>query len=62
MSNILNYIGNRLKENSTRVAILGFVLGITGIVLSPEQTEAIMGLAGAITVAIIAFLPDNPAE
>jgi len=62
MKKILAYIGSRLKENSTRVAIMGFVVGITGITLSPEQSEAIIGLAGSITLAVIAFLPDKPAE
>ncbi len=62
MNSILQYIGSRLKENSTRVAIMAFILGITGITLSPEQSEAIIGLAGAISLTVIAFLPDKPAE
>ena len=62
MKKILEYIGSRLKEKSTRVAILGFVVGITGIALSPEQSEAIIGLASAITLTVIAFLPEKPVE
>lgn len=62
MSKILEYLGSRLKEKSTRVAILGFIVGITGIALSPEQSEAIIGLASAITLAVIAFLPEKPVE
>ena len=59
MSKILKYIGSRLKEKSTRVAIMGFIVGIAGISFSPEQTEAILGLASAITLAVIAFLPEK---
>ncbi len=62
MNSILKYIGSRLKENSTRVAIMGFVVGITGLTLSPEQSEAIIGLASAVTLAVIAFLPEKPVE
>jgi hypothetical protein len=62
MNSILKYIGSRLKENSTRAAIMGFFLGVTGIVLSPEQSEAIIGLASALTLAVIAFLPEKAPE
>ena len=62
MSKILKYIGNRLKEKSTRVAIIGFIVGVTGLTVSPEQSEAIIGLASAITLAVIAFLPEKPVE
>lgn len=59
MNSILKYIGSRLKEKSTRVAALGFFLGVTGVVLSPEQSEAIIGLASALTLTIISFLPEK---
>lgn len=59
MKSILKYIGSRLREKSTRVAIMGFIVGIAGITLSPEQTETILGLASAITLAVIAFLPEK---
>jgi polysaccharide deacetylase 2 family uncharacterized protein YibQ len=62
MKKILDYIGSRLKENSTRVAIMGFIVGITGLTLSPEQSEAIIGLASAVTLAVIAFLPEKPVD
>jgi len=56
---ILKYIGSRLKEKSTRVAVVAFFIGIAGISVSPEQTEAILGLGTAITLAVIAFLPEK---
>jgi len=62
MKKILAYIGSRLKEPSTRVALLGIFAGITGIAVSPEQTEAILGFGGALTLLIISFLPDKPEE
>lgn len=62
MNSILKYIGSRLKENSTRVAIMGFIVGVTGLTVSPEQSEAIVGLASAVTLAVIAFLPEKPVE
>ena len=62
MSKIFKYIVSRLKEPSTRVALLGIFAGITGIVLSPEQTEAILGFGGALILLIISFTPDKPAE
>ena len=62
MSKILKYIGSRLKEKSTRVAIMGFIVGVAGISLSPEQTDAIVGLTSAVTLAVIAFLPEKAPE
>ncbi len=59
MNSILKYIGSRLKEKSTRVAVTAFIIGIAGISVSPEQTEAILGLGTAITLAVIAFLPEK---
>lgn len=59
MNSILKYVFSRLKEKSTRVAILAFVVGIAGISFNPEQTEAILGLGTAITLAVIAFLPEK---
>ena len=59
MSKIFKYVFSRLKEKSTRVAILAFVVGIAGISFNPEQTEAILGLGTAITLAVIAFLPEK---
>lgn len=59
MNSILKYILSRLKEKSTRVALLAFAVGIAGISFSPEQTEAILGLGTAITLAVIAFLPEK---
>jgi len=59
MNSIFKYIGSRLKEKSTRVAVVAFVIGIAGISVSPEQTEAILGLGTAITLAVIAFLPEK---
>ena len=59
MNSILKYIGSRFKEKSTRVAVVAFVIGVAGISVSPEQTEAILGLGTAITLAVIAFLPEK---
>lgn len=59
MNSILKYVLNRLKEKSTRVALLAFAVGIAGVSFNPEQTEAILGLGTAITLAIISFLPEK---
>lgn len=62
MNSILKYVFSRLKEKSTRVAIMGFIIGVAGISVSPEQTEAILGVASAVTLAVIAFLPEKAPE
>lgn len=56
---ILRYILDRLKENSTRVIVVGAILGVIGVSLSPEQTESIVGLVAAIVAALVAFLPEK---
>jgi len=56
---ILNYILDRLKEKSTRVAAVGAILTIIGVSLSPEQSEAIIGGVAALVAIIVSFLPEK---
>ncbi len=63
MSRILKYIGTRLKEKSTRTALVGTILAIIGVSLSPEQSEAIIAGIAAVVAVIVSFLPEkNPDE
>jgi len=59
---ILNYILARLKESSTRVAVVGFILTVIGVSLSPEQSEAIVGGVAALVAIIVSFLPEKTVE
>lgn len=56
---ILNYILDRFKEKSTIVAVVGVVLTLIGVSLSPEQSEAIIGGVAAIVALIVSFMPEK---
>lgn len=61
MNATLRYIAARLGEKSTWVA-LGSVLTGLGVMVKPEQWQAIMGLAMGISGMISIFLPATVQE
>lgn len=54
----MNYINSRLRERSTYQG-LAVLLGLFGITLTPEMTEAIIGLSVAVCAALHALFPQS---
>ena len=57
----MNYILNRLKEASTWQGVV-LLIGVAGVKISPEQSDAIVQAAVAIVAAISIFTkaPNSP--
>lgn len=53
-----NFIKNRLKEASTWRGIIA-LLGVFGVVFSPEQADAVVTACVAVYGAVAVFLPDK---
>ena len=58
MKNLLKLLGTRGKEPSTWRGLL-VLLGLVGVNVSPDQSNAILGLVGAIYAAINVFRPEK---
>lgn len=58
---MLQFIINRLKEGNTYAGLFT-ILGIAGVVISPEQKEAIIAVSTALVGAVLAFFPNQFGE
>jgi len=55
MKAVFSWIGERLKEKTTWVSMIGFV-ALAGLQFSPEQSEAIVTAGVALTSVILIFV------
>lgn len=58
-SPLIQYILARLRERSTWLGLIGLATAC-GLVLTPDQTAAVVGIGSALAGALASFTPDKP--
>ena len=58
---MLQFILARLREGNTYAGLFT-LLGIAGVIISPEQKEAIIALVTALVGLVLAFFPNKFGE